>query len=359
MQVPVMIAGQGLCGTWLSYWLYREGIDFLVFDPGFDHSSTMAASGTINPVTGRRMSTTWLAEDVIPFAASAYGELEAFLRKEGLYSEPEALIQQLDVIDFFSSPDRRLEFEKRAAQGSPYLFWPSDENDYQPYFQYQLGYGIVSPAWQINLQALLRNWRRFLERKGRLVPESIQPSDLVFKAGGLACRGMEAERLIWCDGASAVAGGYFHRLPFAPMKGQALIIHAEGLPPGHIYKKGLTITPRGNGTYWVGSSYEREFSDPYPDATFREATTAWLGKMLRHPFQVLNYLAAVRPATVERRPFAGFHPRLSCMGLVNGMGTKGASLAPFFTQQLVQKMLYGSPLMREVDVSHFQRLLNE
>src|SRR5574343_1009083 len=75
MQTSVLIVGQGLCGTWLSFWLQQMGIDCIVIDEERPNTSTRVASGVINPVTGRRMTRTWMADEVIPFAAKAYEEL--------------------------------------------------------------------------------------------------------------------------------------------------------------------------------------------------------------------------------------------------------------------------------------------
>jgi glycine/D-amino acid oxidase-like deaminating enzyme len=66
----------------------------------------------------------------------------------------------------------------------------------------------------------------------------------------------------------------------------------------------------------------------------------------------------VRPATLERRPFVGFHPLHPNIGILNGMGTKGASLAPFFAHQLVQHLVDGFPLMNEININRFNRILS-
>jgi glycine/D-amino acid oxidase-like deaminating enzyme len=90
-----------------------------------------------------------------------------------------------------------------------------------------------------------------------------------------------------------------------------------------------------------------------------EQTTTYLKNWLKVPFKVLFQKAAVRPATVERRPFVGLHPKNNNIGLLNGMGTKGTSLAPFLAHQLVQHLLYGIPLMDEVNIKRFSRILSK
>jgi glycine/D-amino acid oxidase-like deaminating enzyme len=74
---------------------------------------------------------------------------------------------------------------------------------------------------------------------------------------------------------------------------------------------------------------------------------------------VLGHKAAIRPATLERRPFLGFHPRYPAIGILNGMGTKGTSLAPFFANQLAQNIVYNFPVSPEADVHRFSRILSK
>ena len=54
MNVDYLIIGQGISGTWLSYYLLKEDKSFVVIDNGFKDSPSRMAAGIINPVTGRR-----------------------------------------------------------------------------------------------------------------------------------------------------------------------------------------------------------------------------------------------------------------------------------------------------------------
>ena len=99
MQVETLIVGQGLCGTWLSFWLQQSGANFLVIDENKANSATKVASGIINPVTGRRMVKTWMADELIAFADYAYKLMGSVIEKD--------LITEMQLFDFFSAPDRR------------------------------------------------------------------------------------------------------------------------------------------------------------------------------------------------------------------------------------------------------------
>jgi glycine/D-amino acid oxidase-like deaminating enzyme len=372
VKVSVIIIGQGLCGTWLSYWLQQAGIDFILIDEERPNTSTRVASGVINPVTGRRMSVTWLVDELIPFAVSSYEAMGNMLHTNSvdkasashhasetsnLKPHTSNLISRCDINDFFNSPDRRIDFEKKATQFAAYLHWPEAEQQYRHHFHYDLGFGIIAPAYQVDLQSMLDGWRALLKKSGRLIEEKFDHQQLQLEKGLVQYKEVLAEKIIFADGIAAGNAGFFQLLPFALNKGEALILKINDLPADHIYKKGNTITPWRGGLFWAGSTYNNHYTDDLPSDLFRQQMEAWLRSFLKHDFEVLDHLAAIRPATVERRPFAGWHPHHRQVGILNGTGTKGCTLAPFFAKQLVDNLQHGAALMAQADLARHSRLL--
>ena len=71
----------------------------------------------------------------------------------------------------------------------------------------------------------------------------------------------------------------------------------------------------------------------------------------------MDHKASVRPANIERRPFVGFHPTYKNIGILNGMGTKGCSLAPFFAKQLTGHLINEDQILPEADINRFSKIL--
>jgi glycine/D-amino acid oxidase-like deaminating enzyme len=126
-----------------------------------------------------------------------------------------------------------------------------------------------------------------------------------------------------------------------------------------VFKKGISLAPWKDNLFWVGSSYEWSFTHDAPTEGFRKRTEAILGEWLKMPFRTVDHFASVRPATVERRPFVGFHPLYPAVGILNGMGTKGCSLAPYFAWQLVEHIVRGTPIRPDADVRRFNKVLGK
>ena len=352
MQVDYLIIGQGICGTMLSWFLHKEGKSFAVIDDSSEHASSKVAAGIINPITGRRYVTTWMIGEIMPFALQAYKELETYLNAQ--------LISEKSIIDFFPSAQMRNAFIDRIAENDTYLHAFPDQNHFNQYFNYDFGCGEISPAYIVHLQLLLTLWGKKLVEWKALIEQKFNADELTVTGDTIRYQEVVAEKIIFCDGVAATHNPWFQLLPFAPNKGEALIIECQEMINRHIFKKGMLLAPLPvEHTYWVGSNYQWEFQDDRPSEPFYRQTTELLKHWLKAPFSVIEHKAAVRPATIERRPFVGFHPLYSNVGILNGMGTKGTSLAPFFACQLTQNLVYNFPVADEANISRFNRILSK
>ncbi len=352
MNVDYLVIGQGISGTFLSYCLMQEGKSFLVMDDFQPYSSSRVAAGIINPVTGRRMVTVWLAGEILPYAAKAYADIG-----RQLAIDP---ISPKSVIDFFPNPFMRESFVKRIEENDQYVHTYPEQNQFNPYFQYEFGCGEIRPAYLVHLETLLPAWRQYLVNEKLLLEEKFDMQELVVNEPGITYKDITASAIIFCDGAGSFENPYFELLPFAPNKGEALIVEIPDLPDQHIYKKNMTLSPlAGKDLFWLGSIYQWEFDNPDPSPAFRKNAEAVLKEWLKVPYKVVDHLASIRPATLERRPFVGMHPHHKNIGILNGMGTKGCSLAPYFAKQLTDHLLYSKEISAEADVRRFSRILGK
>lgn len=350
MEAEYLIIGQGIAGTMLSFAMQKAGISFILMDDPIKSSSSKVASGIINPVTGRRIVKTWMIDELLISSFAAYRELESTLGIQCLKECP--------VLDFFPTAQMRLAFTDRIAEVSEYLFLPDDENDWLPYLNYDLGYGIIRPSYLVDMSGLLAAYRKKLSEDGVLIEASFAEEQLTISDDGVTYRDISASRLIFCDGAAGSSSKYFRRLPFALNKGEALIVEIPGISAENILKKGISIVPWKDGLFWIGSSHEWNYAEDGPTAVFRERTLTQLKSFCKLPYRLVDHLSGIRPATLERRPFVGFHPNYPQIGIFNGLGTKGCSLAPHFASEFVRSLQTGMALMPDVDVRRFTGVLS-
>ncbi len=346
----VLIVGQGLAGTWLSWWLHQAGIPFKLIDEPDPNGASIRAAGLINPVTGRRMVTTWMIDELMPFASRAYRGIGKYLN--------ETFIEKTSVIDFFPSVQMLQAFQKRYEEDGGYLFRGEDREKYAAFFQYGLGWGAIRPCELVNVEKLINSWRAWLKKNGLIIETIFDLTNLQVNDQEINYSAIRSRYVIFCDGKSSAQNPYFEKLPFALNKGEGLLVEIKGLPQNLVFKKGMSLVPFRENIFWFGSSYEWYFHDDQPTQIFRQQAENWLNNFLKVPYHILEHFAALRPATLERRPFVGFHPLHPRIGILNGLGTKGCSLAPYFARQLVEKLERKGNINPLADISRFEKILS-
>jgi glycine/D-amino acid oxidase-like deaminating enzyme len=349
MNVDFLIIGQGLCGTFLSWNLLKAGKTILVIDESQPYSATKVASGVINPVTGRRIVRTWRIEELLPFALEAYSQLGNELNAE--------LIKETTILDFHPSLQMKEAFDKRLSEGEEYLQIPHDADSWKRYFNFHFGVGAINPCLLLNLNTMLSSWRQKLKDENNLLEDSFLWEDCKVYQDYIDYKNITAKKVICCDGVASFNNPYFKNLPYAKIKGEAVIASIPELLTQDIYKQGINIVPWNEELFWIGSSYEWSYDNINPSTSFRKRVEDQLKYWLKLPYVITDHLASERPATIERRPFVGLHPHFPSVAILNGMGTKGCSLAPFFAKQLTELLTEDKPIYAEADVRRFQKIL--
>ena len=349
MVVDYLIIGQGISGTWLSYYLEKANKSFIVIDNDQPNSASRVAAGIINPVTGRRIVKTWMIDELLSFLIPAYEELGNELNIKA--------IEKKSLIDFHPTPQMKIAFDERVKENADLLFHPKDQWQYQNIFNYDFGFGEVDPCYVVNLKEILPAWRKKLLSNNQLLEENFEITELKQADAEINYKNIKAEKIIFCDGIHSSQNPFFKNLPFALNKGEALLIESPGIPSTHIFKKGMMLTSIQKDLYWLGSNYLWEFPDDQPTEQFRKQTELLLRSWLKVPFKIVDHKSSVRPANIERRPFVGLHPTYKNIGILNGMGTKGCSLAPFFAKQLTDHLICRNEILPEADIKRFTKIL--
>jgi glycine/D-amino acid oxidase-like deaminating enzyme len=122
-----------------------------------------------------------------------------------------------------------------------------------------------------------------------------------------------------------------------------------------VKQNNIFLAQLGNDLYWVGATYEWHFENDAPTETARLELLERLDTVLKMPYQVIDHWAAIRPTVKDRRPFLGQHGEFPQLWIFNGLGTKGASLAPFWANHLSEAIQNDSALDPEVSIERFKQ----
>jgi len=336
-------------GTWMSYHLEKAGISYKVINDSNIKSASSVASGVINPVTGRRIVQTWMIETILPFVINAYQNFERALETNIITSSPVILIHP--------SEQMKDSFDFRLHNDNVYLY-KQDPTNWNLFFNSPHGMGAIKECYLIDLNKMISLWQSVLINNNNYINSHFDMEEVNFIESGIIWKNIQAERIIFCDGLNAMNNPYFKALPFAPNKGEALIIKVPGLSIQHIYKTSVTIVPWSEDLFWVGSSYEWEYNNENPTLAFKEKMIQSLNQFLKIPYEIVDHIVGIRPANTQRRPFVGVHPIYNQLAICNGMGTKGCSLAPYFTNELLNLLEKGTPVEIESSLKRFDSILS-
>ena len=348
-QKDVLIIGQGIAGTCLSYFLEKIGKTYDIIDRKLPVSSSRAAAGIMNPVTGKFFSLSWEYPMLYPLAIETY----------------KGIAGQLGIESNFSTPVFRV--LKNASQENEWQYRAGQEM-YAPFMSDQLlaiekeilelqgtAIGELRHGFQVPLLLIIEKWRDRLISQNSFIEEDFEFDHLELTSESVGYKSCTYKQIIFCDGAQMMNNPFFNYLPMQPAKGEAILIHAPDLKMNSILKEEVFIAPwHIPDHYWVGATYAWNTLDNQPTEEKQSYLEAEMNRMLKIPFTIISRLAGIRPAVKDRKPLVGIHPLHSNVGILNGLGTKGTSLGPFAADALCKLLYFNIELPSAIDIKRFQ-----
>jgi glycine/D-amino acid oxidase-like deaminating enzyme len=336
-RIDYLIIGQGLAGTLIGYRLERAGhrVDYL--DAPRQTAASSVAAGIVNPITGRRFVKSWRIDELLPEARSLYGELEGELGVKLWYDLP--LVRTL-----FNRGEQNDWLARSADAGyEDYLDDRPELGRLPELTQPAFAYAGVRHSARVDVAALVSKFRKRLLHQGRLREEEVDYTNLP----------RDYERIIFCEGWRARFNPFFSYLPHGGNQGDVLIIKTEAPPLDRLYKHRVFLVPLADGTYWVGATSSNDLSETGPRAASHDFLRQRLDEVLSVAYEIVDHRAAVRPTVRDRRMIIGAHPQVGNYYIFNGLGTKGASLAPLGSRWLMELLETDSPVPEEVSIDRW------
>ncbi|MCS7019738.1 MAG: FAD-dependent oxidoreductase [Cytophagales bacterium] len=317
------IVGQGIAGTVLAYTLLRRGHVVHIADNNASQTASKVAAGLFNPITGYRMTKTWLADLLFPFLHRFYPEMERYLGARFFYPLPmyrpfESVAQQNEVLSEISD-EKFAKYVEKVVPSDGY-----GRHIYDPF-----GGIILQQCGYVDLPVLLTAAKSVWKAQGIYRECEVSESEIYCTNEKVYWQDLSVDYIIYCRGWKETASSLFH-LPFRPVKGEILQVRFTNECYDEIINRSCWILPHPDKTYRVGATYHQHDLSPTPSAQGWDELTGKLSKLTSAQWALLGRLAGIRPATYDRRPFIGIHPQQPRIGIFNGLGAKGVSLAPYF-----------------------------
>lgn len=324
--IDYLIVGQGLAGSLLAHTLLNLKHKVLVIDDANPRAASKVSSGVINPITGRRLVKSWMYDELKVAFVKMYQELELEFK--------ETIIKPSTIIRTTSSIQDENVWSAMALDQPELCIQNIEDNPWKEVAITNFSFGGIR-GYRVQVKRLLDLIRNKLIQNQSLRIEPFDHSKISFINGSVTYTDIVAKKIIFCEGWKVMNNPYFNQQAFEPAKGEVLYISSPSLTSQLILKHKLSLVPIDEDKYWVGSTFAWNTDVEEPTSQKLEYLSSVLKDVLNVPFDTVDHIAGIRPSTRDRRPIVQVHPTHPELLILNGLGAKGTSLAPYFTLQLI------------------------
>ncbi|NBA86571.1 FAD-dependent oxidoreductase [Emticicia sp. CRIBPO] len=345
-----LIIGQGLAGSLLAYELTENQQSVLIINDIHTPSSSMVAGGMYNPVTGKYLAKTWLAEEIFPVMMEFYSDIEKRFSCE--------LIHATQIFRPYSNEQHKTNFLNAIEKFGlhDYVTHQEQNPEYEKSIRNPFGGLITHNSGWIDVPELIRVLRQHFEEQQLIRDFPFDHNLLEISDELITYEGIQARNIIFCEGFHVKNNPLFNWLPFNPVKGETLLARIPDYHIPEIVNQGKWILPVKDSLFRIGATYNWHHLNFEPTEDGREYLLSQVGKFLKSEFEIIDQQAGVRPATTDRRPIMGPHPRFPNVHIFNGLGTKGVSLAPYFAKNMTDFLTVKKEIHPETTIERFYAL---
>lgn len=348
--IDYLIVGQGLAGSCIAWQLVQRGKRVVVIDKPENNRSSMIAAGLFNPITGKLMTRTWLAETLFQSVFDFYPKVEHKLGQRFFFPMP--------LYRPFLSAQEQNEWMGNSAltENQKFIAAIHTKSMYGDQAHDNFGGLVTNQCGYVDVPVFLSSVRNWLIDQNSFSEEWLDEAQLQIEAERITYKQWQAGAIIFCTGTSL--SKLWKSLPVKPLKGETLKIKLDETPK-LIYNRGVYIVPTTANLYKVGATYEAHQLTETTTVRARAELEAGVTALLKLPFKTEAQDWGMRPTSPDRRPMLGHHPNSKNVAIFNGLGTKGVSLAPYFAAHLADWLTGAAEIMPTVNINRFKALYSK
>lgn len=330
MEIDFLIIGQGLAGSLLAWELIQRQQKIIIIDNNKINASQVAA-GLINPVTGMRFVKSVDVDQLLPSAISYYLKLSQYFKQTFYIEKPMLrLLRNNKEVEALNKRYKNPEYNNYLDRIIPF-----QPNIYAPLGilkQKKTGYLLTTP--------LLTALKDYFVSLGIYINTEIRYDEIILTPS-LQWKHLYPKQIVFCEGHSATDNPWFSALPFQLVKGEIITANSSNKIQQHILNYGHWFIPLDNNQFRTGASFDRNNIDTETSSETKKELLNSLKQvyptlMIKH---ILKQQAGIRPATLDKMPFIGKHPKHPKLAIFNGFGAKGSLQIPWHCQNFVNHLL--------------------
>ena len=324
-----IIIGQGIAGSTLAWNLYFKNKTFLILDSENNNSASKAALGIYNPITGRRKALTWNLHKVFKGLEKFYTRVEKNIGIKILFKK--------DIHRPFKNNTDWNDWNIRLSnQNFQKIVKSIDDKKV-----------ITKMSGYVNVKKYLTQTRKYFKSKNRYYKYKLNDKNIVIKNNEIRLNGYYAKHIVMCMGIDQKKINFFNKLDIKEVSGNSVLTELD-YSLNYIINKKISIINTSKNKFYIGSTYHNGSED--------------IGyiKMLDEARNILNKhlifkksFFGIRSASKDRRPIIGRHSRIKNLYIINGLGSKGISQAPYCSDKLFNYIENNKEIDKEINIKRF------
>jgi glycine oxidase len=332
----ILIIGQGIAGSLLAWELWKRGADFLVMDDPHPATSSRVAAGLFVPLVFRTLKPVENIDNYFGSMEATYKEIEMALG--------EKIFHTLGSVRLI--PQNEFHLWEKALNTEAGAFIKSINNPIHiKGIKREYAIAVIEPSGYLDVSEFINAITDWLKVNNRYLTGRVDYQSIKLKNGTVVINDLvQAEKVVFCEGAAGFQNPFFKHAGFSPNKGEIIEITAPRLSIDTIIRGEVFILPMGNDKFKVGATYSHDLSTDQPTQAGLRELTSKLEKMIDVPYQVLSHTAGIRPGIKDRKPLLGSHPEYPELCIFNGLGSRGVLYGPYYAR------LMAGYLTRETDL---------
>lgn len=345
-QYDIAIVGGGLAGCSLAVELKKKNFSFCLFNASTLSASSRVAAGIINPIVFKRTTLSWKAQETISYAISFYQQTERDTNTVLLHLNP--------ITRVFSGFEEQNEWLRKSCNDAYKPFLQDEILNESSFNGVTAPYGLsgIHHSGWLDTKLFIDTIFESVIGQENIQSEPFIYSDLQTTTNGFLYNGVHFQQIVFCEGHLVQNNPFFNAIQLYPVKGEVISIE-NTMNCASILSGGVYFVPQPNDQIKIGATYDWKNLNEDVTHDGRNELIKKLSAFYKGPIQITMQEAGIRPASKDRKPIIGEHPRQKNMFVLNGLGTKGVSLAPWCAQQLVQLITHKINLDPSVDVKRF------
>lgn len=329
MPKKILIAGQGIAGSCAAWLALQKGWEVTVFDQGALEGASAVSSGILNPITGRHFVKSWMSDDFIKSAKELYLSISEEYQEQFLHQIPmRRHISTVEIENIWSTKTITPGYEHHMESGPP-------KAEMSAYFNEVNTFGTVLTCARVDTLRMLTKLRQSWTEEGILRDELLDGNQLQYSMSGIEYQGEHYDAGIMAIGWKGSTDVVFPTDRYKIAKGEVLLCRIPDMPTSFISKFHKFIVPQGDDMFWIGTTWQWEFEHQNSESHKSQELVAFLDQYLKLDYEIVERKAGIRPVTKYRRPFIGSRNSSPRLFLLNGLGTTGVTMAPYWASEII------------------------